>query len=42
MNLQKLLELLFAFIVFFWQLLAASLGVQSANNGVLRSPLTAA
>lgn len=42
MNLQKLLELLFAFIVFLWQLLTASLGVQSANNGVLRYPLTAA
>jgi IS5 family transposase len=42
MNLQKLLELLFAFFVFLWQLLAASLGVQSANNGVLRYRLTAA
>ena len=40
MNLQKLLELL-SFIVFLWQLLAASLGIQSANNGVMRYPLTA-
>ena len=42
MNLQKLLELLFAFIVFLWQLLAASLGGQSADNGALRYPLKAA
>ena len=42
MNLQKLLELLFAFIVLLWQLLAASLGVQSAHNGGLRYPLKAA
>jgi hypothetical protein len=32
----------FAFIVFLWLLLTTSLGVQSANNGVLRYPLTAA
>ena len=42
MNRQKLLELLFAFIVFLWQLLAASLGGQSADNGALLYPLKAA
>lgn len=33
MNLQKLLELLFVFLVFLWQFLVSSLGVQNANKG---------
>jgi len=35
MNLQKLLELLFVFIVLFWQRLATSLGVQRAQKSAL-------
>lgn len=35
MNLQKLLELLFVFLVFFWQRLATSLGVQRAQKSAL-------
>jgi len=36
MNLQKLLELLLSFFVFFWQRLATSLGVQRAQKSPLR------
>jgi IS5 family transposase len=42
MNLQNLLELLFVFLAFLWQLLASSLGFQSANKVVLRYQLTGA
>lgn len=42
MNLQKLLKLLVVFLVFLWQFLVSSLGIQSANKGVLRYQLTGA
>ena len=42
MNLQKLLELLFVFFVFLWQLLASSPSGQSANKGCLSYQLIGA
>ena len=42
MNLQKLLELLFVFFVFLWELLVSTLGLQRANKVGLSYQLTGA
>jgi IS5 family transposase len=42
MNLQKLLELLFVFIVFLWELLVSTLGLQRAYKEGLSYQLTGA
>jgi len=42
MNLHKLLELLFVFFVFLWELLVSTLGLQRANKEGLSYQLTGA